>query len=389
MGKRAHREGSIFRRKEDGRWVGALDMGVRAGKRRRKTLYGRTQEEVRVKLNQTRKAQQDGLPVAATRQRIDRFFASWLASQKTKVRQSTWERYDDLLRLHATPYIGHLYMTGLGPQHLDDLYRDRQQSGLSPATVQRLHRVISQALDQAARWGVVPRNVATLVDPPRATRHEMKTYSPEHAHTLLQAVSGDPLEALYVLALSTLARKGELRALRWSEVDLEGRVIRIIATIQETREGPVFGPPKTRKSRRPILFTKRVQEILRRHRVAQIAERFRVGEAWHDLDLVFPNKIGEPLADSSVSQNFHTRADRAGLPRIRFHDLRHTGATLLLGCGVNPKIVSEMLGHSSVAITLDLYSHVTPTMQREAVTALEGVLWGGLATDLATSAREP
>src|SRR5206468_1531064 len=198
---------------------------------------------------------------------------------------------------------------------------------------------------------------------------EMKTYSPDQATQVLQAMRGDRLEALFVLALSALMRKGELRALRWRDIDLDAGSLRVVATIQETRAGPVFGPPKTRRSRRLLLLTKPAQDALKRHRVTQLEERLRTGEAWPDLDLVFTDKAGGILADSSVSQHFHMRAKQAGLPQIRFHDLRHTGATLLLGCGANPKIVSEMLGHSSVGIALDLYSHVTPTRQRGAVEA--------------------
>jgi integrase len=205
----------------------------------------------------------------------------------------------------------------------------------------------------------------------------MATLSPEQARILLEAAAGARLEALYVLAINTGMRQGELLALRWTDVDLNAGALHVRATLQRTREGFVFTEPKTTSSRRQVALTRAAVEALRSHHTRQAEERLHVGAAWEDDDLVFANEVGQPLdATAVLRRSFYPLLERSNLPRIRFHDLRHTAATLLLGQGVHPKIVSEMLGHSQIAITLDLYSHVTPTMQRQAVEALEIALGG-------------
>ncbi len=172
-------------------------------------------------------------------------------------------------------------------------------------------------------------------------------------------------------------RQGELLALRWRHVDLEARTVQVRATLQRADDGFTFAEPKTAHSRRQVALTKTAIVALRRHRGLQLEERLRLGTAWEDNDLVFANEVGRPIeATNLIRRSFHPLLERAGLPRIRFHDLRHTAATLMLGRSVHPKVVAEMLGHSQIAVTLDLYSHVTPTMQREATAALDAVLRG-------------
>ena len=192
----------------------------------------------------------------------------------------------------------------------------------------------------------------------------------------MRAASGDRFEALYVLALTTGMRQGEILALKWPEVDLDSGMIQVKATLHRTRAGFEFLEPKTARSRRQIALTGAAVAALRGHRAAQIEERLGC-PYWDDPELVFASEVGTPIQSPNLlRRSFFPLLDRAGLPRIRFHDLRHTAATLLLGQGVHPKIVSEMLGHSNIAITLDLYSHVTPTMQKAAVEALDAVLSG-------------
>ncbi|MDE3096178.1 MAG: site-specific integrase, partial [Chloroflexota bacterium] len=187
--------------------------------------------------------------------------------------------------------------------------------------------------------------------------------------------ASERLGAVYVLALTTGARQGELLALRWRDVDLERGTMQVRTSLQWTKAGPVFSEPKTPRSRRLITLTARAVAALRQHRAAQAEERLRLGRAWEDHDLVFANEVGAPMSASNLLRRSYRRLLRdAGLPHMRFHDLRHTAATLLLGQGVHPKIVSEMLGHSQVGITLDLYSHVTPTMQQQAAAAMDAAL---------------
>lgn len=371
MARRGNNEGSIYKRK-DGRWEARISVDHGS----RKAFYGRTRQEVSRKLAVALKARQDGLPLVAERQTVGQYLEHWLESTRPSLRPRTWLRYEQLLRLHVVPEIGKVRLVRLSPQHLQRLYAGRLEAGLSPASVVQLHAVLRRALGQATKWSLVARNVASLVTPPRIERREMATLSPEQTRTLVEAAAGDRLEALYVLAINTGMRQGELLALRWTDVDLDAGALHVRATLQRTREGFVFTEPKTTSSRRQVALTRAAVEALRRHRARQLQWRIEA-IAWEDNDLVFANEVGQPLDGTAVlRRSFYPLLERSNLPRIRFHDLRHTAATLLLGQGVHPKIVSEMLGHSQIAITLDLYSHVTPTMQRQAVEALETALSG-------------
>ncbi len=223
------------------------------------------------------------------------------------------------------------------------------------------------------------RNVADLVDPPKVQRQEMKVLSGEQARVLLETAKGDRLEALYILAITTGMRQGELLALRWRDVDLEDGTLRVTATMQRiSKRGICPSEPKTAGSRRQIALTGMAVSALRHHRNRQLEERLSAAVmAWQDNDLVFCNHYGRPIESSNLTRrSFHPLLAKAGLPRIRFHDLRHTAATLLLRKRVPVKVVSEMLGHSQVGITLNIYAHVLPDMQREATAAMEAALRG-------------
>jgi integrase len=219
--------------------------------------------------------------------------------------------------------------------------------------------------------------VSEMADVPRMAEHELHVLDREQVRRLLETASGDRLEALYVLAISTGMRQGELLALRWSDVDLDQRTVRVRSTLQRTKEdGYILAAPKTKGSRRQITLSTTARDALRAHRARQAAERLAAGPAWlGKYDLVFLNSVGNPLDGMNLLHyHFYPLLNRAGLPRIRFHNLRHTAATLLLGRGVNPKIVSEMLGHASIGITLDIYSHVLPDMQAQAAAAMGAAL---------------
>lgn len=362
--RRGHGEGSIHRR-SDGRWVAVVDVGWQNGKRRRKYVYGRTRREVADKLVQLHRDQDEGRVLVDARTTVAQFFTSWLQIVRPTLRPRTWTRYEQLVRRYVVARLGRVRLSKLEPQHLQALYAEllAAEEPLSPTTVLQLHRIIHRALGQAVRWGVAPRNVAALVDPPRKERYELAALTVEEAQRLLAAARDDRLEALYVLALTSGMRQGELLGLRWQDVDLPAGSVSVVRQL------------KTETSRRPVLLTRKGVAALRRHRAAQDAERRQAGTAWDDHDLVFSNTVGRPINPRNLlRRSFYPLLARAGLRRIRFHDLRHTTATLLLREGVHPKIVSELLGHSQIGITLNLYSHVTVSMQRAAVDTLGGLL---------------
>jgi integrase len=245
---------------------------------------------------------------------------------------------------------------------------------MTPASTHYVHRTLRRALGQAERWKLVTSNVAAVVTPPRPERREMQTLTAEQVRRLLD-LAPDRDRPLYLLAVSTGMRLGELLALRWADVDLDTGSLRVVASLRHlSGEAATFAPPKTARSRRRVELSASVVAALSAHKVATIEERWRAGQLWQDHDLVFPNVFGRPRSGSNIVRAFHPLLASAGLPRIRFHDLRHTAATLMLGRGVHPKLVSDMLGHASVGITLDTYSHSLPSMHREAAQVMEELL---------------
>jgi integrase len=263
----------------------------------------------------------------------------------------------------------------LEARHLDALYADRLSAGQSPSSVHQLHAVLHRALKYAARMDLVVRNVADLVDAPRVVRKEMRALSMEQSHLFLDAAAEDPQEALWTLAITTGMRQGELLGLRWRDIDPQWRFLSVVNTLEKPGPTPAFGEPKTRASRRRIGLTDRAVDALRRHRPAQTKQRLQAGSAWIELDLVFTNQQGGPMDGHNLSaRNLPRLLASASLPLIRFHDLRHTAATLLLTKGVHPRKVADMLGHASVAITLDVYSHVVEGVDDDAVSALNEAL---------------
>jgi integrase len=267
------------------------------------------------------------------------------------------------------------HIISLTPAHVRGLYRKKLEVGLSPRTVQYVHVTLHKALKQAVRDGLVPRNSTESVRPPQVRREEICPLTPEQVKTLFEAAEGDRLEALYVLAVTTGLRQGELLGLKWDDVDMDAGTLSVRRTLTTAKGGPVLSTPKTKGSRRTVKLSQMALEALRNHLARQLEEIDSVGSLWCENGLIFASEVGEPLGRQYVTaRRFKPLLERAGLPEILFHDLRHTCATLLLSKNVNPKIVSEMLGHATIAITLDTYSHVLPTMQESAAKAMEEAL---------------
>jgi len=370
--RRGNSEGSITKR-SDGRWEARISL--EGGKRR--CFYGKTRQEVARRLTEALRDQDRGLPIVGDRQTVAEYVATWLQMIRLTVAPSTVSKYDAQLRLHVLPLIGTVRLSKLTAQQVQIVYSKALAKGLSTTSVRLIHTILHGALKEALRLGLVPRNVADVVTSPRKRHHEMHVLTSEQTRRFLKAIHGQRYEALFVLAVTTGMREGELLALRWRDVDLEARHLQVRATLKLEVGQFIIADTKTTHSRRKIALTPQACDTLRRHRTELAEERLALGPAWNDHDLVFPNTIGRPFDRRDLmKRNFLPLLRKAGLPAIRFHDLRHTAATLMLLKGVHPKIVSEMLGHASIAITLDLYSHVMPDMQREAVLAIASVLEG-------------
>ena len=372
--RKGNGEGTITYRK-DGRWEGRYTVHTGTGPKR-KVLYGKTRAEVAEKLTKAMVDRDGGLVFDTNNQTVAEYLARWLNdSVKGSVKPITFESYELLVRVHIVPALGRVKLKNLSPPHLQAFYRNRLDAGLSPVTVRYLHALLHRSLKQALRWNLVHSNVAKAVDPPKIPRKSMHALTPTQARVFLDAAREDRLEAMYVLAIHCGLRQGELLGLRWEDVDLEARTLRVSRTLSRTKDGPSFTAPKTAKSRRTVQLTNGAIEALKRHSKRQAEEIVSVDTLYQDQSLVFASEIGTPLNRHNVNyRSIKPLLKRAGLPNIRFHDLRHTCATLLLGRGVHPKFVQELLGHATIAITLDTYSHVLPGMGDQTSRAMEDAL---------------
>jgi integrase len=354
--KRSNGEGSITRRK-DGLYMARYTVQTATGTKR-KTLYGKNREDVAEKLVDALSNRNQGLVFDAGSQTVGEYMEQWLqTSARESVRESTYESYRNQVRRYVVPAIGRVKLKRLSAMQIQGMYRAMLDRGLSPRTVQYTHAVLHRALRQAVRWGLVPRNVSEDVDRPRLRPEEIRPLNRHQARHLLNTAgeSGDRFEALYVLALHTGMRPGELLGLKWEDVNFDEGGLQLNRALA----GKNLTAPKTKRSRRRIDLSTASIAALKAHRKRQLEERMQKAGLWRDHGLVFPSTVGTPLFHRNVVRAFKDLLKRAGLPQsTRLYDLRHTCATLLLGSNVHPKYVQELLGHASIALTLDTYSHV-------------------------------
>ncbi len=375
MSKRGNGEGSIYKQR-DHLWAASIMVDTAEG-RKRKYFYGKTRKEVQEKLAAALYEQQQGTLVTASTQTVAQFLTDWLENtQRRSVKPRTYERYEEVVRLHIVPVLGRYQLQKLSAQHLRSLYTKKLDEGLSATTVTHFHNILHKALKDATRWGLVARNVCDLVSPPRRERFEIQPLTLEQVQRLLEAARGHYMEALFNLALATGMRRGELMGLKWQDIDFTTGMLqlrRILSRVPSKLPGKgyVEAEPKTQSSRRSIVVAPFALEALKQHHVRQLEAKLKAGSAWQDHDYVFCTSIGTHLNPTrDILDQLKLLLKKAGLPDIRFHDLRHSAATLLLGAGVHPKVVQEILGHSQISMTLDVYSHVLPNMQRDAISRL-------------------
>ena len=372
--RRGNNEGSIYQR-NDGRWVAVVSCQDFHGRTKRKYIYGKSRKVVKDKLIKNLSDQHKGLLVAPETQTLGDFLARWLEdSVKGSTSERTHESYACVVRKHIVPILGYIPLQNLQPHQIQYLYRKKREEGLT-RTVQLIHAVLHRALNMAMKWNMVQRNVADAVDRPKFPRREMKVLNQDEANRLLKAAQGGPLYALYVLAIACGLRQGELLGLKWKDFDQEAGTLHIQRQVQWVKGKAQFKEPKTSKSRRTVMLPQVAVKALQKHRAVQAEQRLANGNRWQDQGLIFTSEVGTAINQSNLlSKSFYPLREKAEVPKIRFHDLRHTAATLLLQQGVHPKIVQERLGHSQISLTLDTYSHVLPTMQQEAADKMDAIL---------------
>lgn len=375
MAKRRPNGDGTYVQRPNGTWEYRFQLPT--GKR--KSLYAKTFEEAQAKRKQVEREIALGVDLGAKPQTVAQFLGDWLEqTAKPTIRPRTYVSYKHLIDRHIAPRIGDVKLDKLTPQHVQRMMNDMIGTGLSPTTVQRARAVLRRGLGYAVKWGYVPRNVATLVDPPRVVTKHVQPLSAEQTRAFLAHVrETDPrLWPLLVTAAYTGLRAGELFGLRWSDLDMEARTLRVGQTVVQLPGGWAFGEPKTEKSARPLPLVSDVLAALKEQRTRQLNERLAC-MSWSDYDLVFTTPVGTPLNPSNLNKQLHDALNRCGLPRMGLHGFRHGCASLMLTKGVHMRVVMEWLGHSQIALTMNTYSHVAPPMLSDAASALEEALAGG------------
>jgi len=366
--KRGRHEGGITKRyARDGRLIG-YQVQVRLPGGKRKTVgTAPSMKEARLLAQQAQVELSSGRLNGDRRQRLDDYLQAWIASKAPGLAVKSTESYD-LNRRRVAPLIGAIRLDVLEPSYIQQAYADLSRHGLSPLSVRQVHRLLHAAMQDAVRLGLVPVNPLDAVTAPRAPYREMNTLSVDEVHELFRTTRNDWLHPLWVVLVTTGLRLGEALALRWEDIDLDRGSLSVHRALQrQNRQGLVIVDPKSASSRRTVELTQIAIDALRAHRKSWESRRDLLGADWRGTSTVFASDVGSPLDPTNVGHRFGKAVKVAGLRRVRVHDLRHTAATLALQQGVNPKVVQEMLGHSSIMLTLGTYSHVVQPIRREAV----------------------
>jgi integrase len=365
--------GSVYPLK-DGRFAASIKDPV-SGKR--VVRYGKTRKEAEKKLEDIKFEIRQGSLATGPNQTVEQFLTKWLNDiYRPETRDSSFVQRESLLRVHILPALGRFQLRKLTPMHVQTFYSQKLREGLAPATVVSFHSLLHKAFKTAVRWKMVPYNVCDHVTPPSLKdQQEGIALTLGQATTLLKACQGHPLENLLILIMLTGMRHGEVKALRWTDINFDEGYLLVQRTVSYLpRRGYVERPPKTRKSMREIVLPELALEALKRQRVAQQAMRDAAGSQWEEHNLVFPNQRGGFLSFSTTLQNFKRLMDRLGLPQIRIHDLRHTISTLLqIDLEQPEKLVQELLGHTSVEMTRQRYTHATRAALKKMMGELDRV----------------
>ncbi len=390
-GRHPKGEGSVFKR-SDGRWIAQITL--EDGKQ--KQYYAKSEKDANIRLRKALDEMERGSLITEKDQTLKQYLEHWLENVKRpSIKIGSYLRYRDLLDLYILPALGHLSLRKLKTEHLEAFYSRLQkdgradgQGGLSAKTVRLVHGILYQSLEAAVKRRRIAYNVCRDVTLPRIERKEMLTLTAEEAQRLLATAKGHRSEALLTLALTTGLRRGELLALQWKDIDWKDGSLQVRRSVNRyAGQGFKVSEPKTKQSRRKIVLPAFVLEALKEHRTRQLEECLQAGSAWENHGLVFANNYGNFLNPSHLGIDFHKLLHKAKLPLVRFHDLRHTAASLLLKMNVSPKMVQEILGHSHIEMTLGIYSHVLPGIHEEAMAKMDQLFKNPIDNDQEAMAK--
>jgi integrase len=377
MTRRGHHEGSIYKR-SDGWWCASVTLGYnpKTGKPIRRVFYGKTRQEVAQKLAKILPQVNAGL-IAPEKYTFGNWFHLWLESYKRPmVRQNTYERYAHFARKHILPYLEKIPLERLRPEILQSFIAAKEKEGLNPNTIKYLQVIIHAALQKAMDLGYIPRNPADFVTLPKRRQKEIRILSPEELQRFLAAAKKHRLFPAFLLLATTGMRRSEVLGLRWQDVDLERGTVSVNQVLVPLVRGVTFEEPKTKQSRRTIPLLPEVVEELQTWRKKWLEEKLALGADWPETDLVFPSEIHTPFLPRNFTRVFHSIRREAGIVGFTVHGLRHSAASYLLAKGVHPKVVAEVLGHSSITITMDVYSKIIPGLKEMAIEQLRDFFKG-------------
>ena len=371
-------KGSIRKKGKHSWQIQVYEDGTEGKHRKFITVHGKKSDAQKT-LNELLVSLEKGIPITSGRLTVAEHLRGWLEGYvKTNCSQRTFDGYQSIIEKHLILELGSIQLKHLNPQAIQSYYGKACEK-LSTRTVHHQHRVLSQSLKYAVRQGYLGRNPCELVDPPSPIKKQMRTLTPNEVAVLLENASSNQFYPVIYTAVSTGLRQAELLGLRWRDIDLDLQSISVSRTLYKRKGVCQFKEPKTAHSRRRVAMTPKLAVFLREYRAERESLSLHLGRMPTLDDLVFANIEGKPLDPGVLSHTFHRISVQAGLKDVRFHDLRHTFASLMLLRGAKPKVISEALGHSSVAFTMDTYSHIIEGMQEDAMALLDEILPAGVA----------
>lgn len=386
-GRRGNGEGTIYRR-NDGTWCGMLTNGrdPSTGKLKRVTYYGKTRSEVADKIYKAQSEIKTGIFIEPTKVKLAEWLDTWMKDyMKPKLRPTTFESYEYIVRIHLKPEIGNMMLRDLRPEHLQKLYNDKfergkldGEGGLSSRSVRYIHMVLHNSLDQAIKNQLIGHNVSEATTLPRQTKKDIRVFSIEEQYKFITVLENERLSTAFKLDLATGLRLGELLALKWQDVALENESLSVKRSLKRVKlfEGEknseiIFQEPKTKSGKRNIPLIPTIIEELKEHRKRQDDEKAFAGTSYEDNGLVFCTELGKPIEPRNMIRKFYKLVEDANLALTNFHALRHTFATRALESGMNPKVLQEILGHSSITMTMDIYSHAMPDFKKSSIMKMD------------------
>jgi len=368
--KRGNNEGSIYKR-SNGKWRAQVTIDGR-----RLTFSAETKRAGQEWLRKTLNEIDNGLTYKASQTTLDSFIRGWFISIEPSLKYNTFRQYKQIAEQHILPVLGQFKLKEIKPEHIQELYNVMVGNGKGLRTVQLTHSVFHRALNDAMRLGLISRNPDGVTNPPKPIAKEMSFFDEGQAQKLLIAANGDPNFAIFHMAIATGMRQAELLGLKWSDLFWEKMYLQVQRQVTRKKGGGYeFTSPKTRSGTRRVDLGKMTIKILQEHQQSQFLKMKLAGENWQDQDLMFTSQIGTPMDRDNLRKQFKKLLRKAGLPEIRFHDLRHTAASLMLNSGVPVIVVSKRLGHARPSITLDIYGHLIPSKQQEAAALMDQILF--------------